>query len=68
MTQKTFFCVSGIVFSLVFILHAVRLILMWEVVIGGWNVPHWVSVVALILSGALAYFAFKFKKTAYSAP
>ncbi len=65
MTQKTFFCLSGVVFSLVFVLHVLRLVLKWDAVIGGWNVPNWVSIIALILSGTLAYFAFKFKKTAY---
>lgn len=65
MTQKTFFCLSGVVFSLVFVLHVLRLVLKWDAVIGGWSVPNWVSIIALILSGTLAYFAFKFKKTAY---
>lgn len=68
MTQKMYFCISGVIFSVVFVLHAARLLLMWDFVIGGWNLPPWLSIIALVLSGTLAYFAFKFKKTAYSQP
>ena len=62
MNQKTFAVTAGMVFSLVAVLHALRLLLGWEAVIGGWNVPLWLSWVALAVSGYLAYTAFNLGK------
>jgi len=42
------------VFSLVAIAHLLRLISQVEVLVGGATVPMWVSVVGLIVPGALA--------------
>ena len=61
MNQKTFVATAGVVFSLVAVLHALRLLLKWDAVIGGWSVPMWLSWVALALAGYLAYTAFKSK-------
>ena len=58
MKQKTFTAVAGVVFSVVAVLHLLRLLLHWEAVIGSWVVPPWVSGLALVLSGYLAYSAF----------
>jgi hypothetical protein len=44
------------------VLHALRLLLGWEAVIGGWSVPTWFSWVALALAGYLAYSAFTVKQ------
>ena len=62
MKQKTFTLTTGIVFSIIAVLHVLRLLLGWEAVIGGWDVPLWVSWIALLLSGYLAYSAFKLSK------
>ena len=61
MNQKTFALTTGVVFSLVALLHALRLLLGWDAVIGGWSVPMWLSWVALAVSGYLAYSAFRSK-------
>ena len=42
------------VFSLVAVTHLLRLVLQTEVLVGGAIVPMWVSVVGLIVTGALA--------------
>ena len=59
MSQKTFTRIAGLVFSLVALLHALRILLTWDAVIGGWSVPLWVSWAALAVSGYLAYTAFR---------
>ena len=59
MSQKTFTRIAGLVFSLVAVLHALRILLTWDAVIGGWSVPMWVSWAALAVSGYLAYTAFR---------
>jgi len=58
MTQPIFNMLAGIIFTLVAVLHGLRLLLGWEAVIGGWDVPRWLSWVALAFSGYLASSAF----------
>lgn len=62
MTHKTFTRTAGAVFSLVAALHALRLLLGWEAVIGGWPVPFWLSWVALAGASFLAFTAFNVGK------
>ena len=62
MSQKSYITVTGAVFLVIAVLHLLRLLFGWEAVIGGWNVPTWVSGLALVLSGYLAYSAFKLRK------
>ncbi len=52
----------GIVFGVVAIGHAIRLFMMWELVVDGFIVPPWVSVIAVLITGYLAGLAFKFKR------
>lgn len=61
MNQKTFYSVTLIVFSLIALLHALRLVYGWNAVIAGWEVPMWLSGLAVILAGYLAYSAFKLR-------
>lgn len=62
MTQKTFTLTAGVIFALVAVLHVLRLILGWKALIGGWHVPTWISCLALVLFGYLAYTAFTLGK------
>ena len=61
MNQKTFTLTAGVVFSLIAVLHALRLLLGWEAMIGGWLVPMWLSWLALAVAWYLAFTAFKVK-------
>ena len=62
MNQKIFNTLAGIVFLVIAILHLCRFFFRWESIIGGWVVPMWVSVLALVLSGYLAYSALKLRR------
>ena len=55
MSQRTFSLVAGLIFLLVAIAHLCRFLLKWSVVINGWTVPMWVSAIALVVAGYLAY-------------
>lgn len=55
MNQKTYFTVTGLIFLVMAILHAARITYGWEAIINGWNVPLWLSWVAFVVSGYLAY-------------
>lgn len=61
MNQKSFSNVTLIVFLLIALLHALRLVYGWSAVIGGWEVPMWLSGLAVVLAGYLAYSAFKLR-------
>lgn len=62
LSQKTFTKIAGTVFSLVAVLHALRLLLGWDAVIGGWTVPFWLSWLALAAAAYLAVTAFNVGK------
>jgi hypothetical protein len=52
--MKPFTTIAIVIFSLVAVLHVLRLILGWQAVIDGLVIPMWASVVGLIIAGGLA--------------
>jgi len=62
MEQRTFNSIVGSVLSVVAVLHLLRAVYSWEAVIGGWMVPVWVSYVAVLVAGFLAYSAFRLNR------
>ena len=55
MSQRTFSLVAGVIFLLIAVGHALRLVFRSEVLLTGWPVPMWVSAVALVVAGYLGY-------------
>jgi len=55
MNQKLFSLVAGLIFLVVAVMHALRLVLLWPVTVVGWSVPIWISWIAFLISGFLAY-------------
>jgi len=55
MNQKTFSLLAGLIFLIIAVLHVARSVWGWDAVIGGWQVPMWVSWVAIVGAGFLAY-------------
>jgi len=53
-SHRTYMVVSSAIFTVVAALHAVRVFMEWEAVVGGFVVPVWFSVAAVILAGYLA--------------
>jgi len=43
-------------FALVALLHLLRLVMGWSVMIDAWTVPMWVSWVGLVVAGGLSYY------------
>lgn len=54
---KPYFVVSGCLFTLVALVHLVRAIYGWPVVVADWEVPISVSWVAFVLTASLALWA-----------
>ncbi len=62
MNQKKYSLITGVFFLMIAVLHLLRLVFSWEAVIGGWTVPLWLSVVAFVIAGYLAYEGFRLSK------
>lgn len=55
MNNNTYRKVSGTVFAVVAVIHALRLVSGWEVVFGSWALPMWLSVVGVVFAGWLSW-------------
>jgi len=62
MKKETYFQLTGSLFALIAILHALRLVFGWQVVMGEWTVPTGVSIGAGLAAAYLCYSAFTLKK------
>lgn len=62
MSAKSYFTFSGVLFSVITAAHLLRVIFAWEANIGGWEVPMWLSVLAVVVLGYLTYSALKLMK------
>ena len=51
MDQKTFSLLTGAIFALVGLLHALRIFMGWPILIGAWNAPMWLSWIGLVVAG-----------------
>jgi hypothetical protein len=56
MTEKTFATITAVIFALVALLHLLRLVMGWSIVIDSWTVPMWLSWVGLVVAGGLSYY------------
>lgn len=56
-SQHAFLIVSGIIFGLVALFHALRLALRWQVRINQREIPMWVSVGGLVVAAGLCFWA-----------
>lgn len=52
--MKPFTAIAVVVLSLVALLQLLRVLLVWEVVVNGVQIPLWVSGVAFVIATALA--------------
>ena len=59
MKDKPYLIFSGIVFALVTLGHLLRLTYQIPVQVGGWSVPLWPSMIAVVVTFALFVWAFR---------
>ena len=62
MKHGAFLLVTSAIFALIALLHALRLVYGWNVTIGEWTVPVWVSAVGFLIAGYLALQGFRLKR------
>lgn len=60
MTQKNFAFIAGLLFLLVALTHLWRIIEGWDVVVYGNIMPMWASWVALVVTGILSFYGFRY--------
>ena len=54
--------VTAALFLIVAIAHLLRIILGWQIEIGGLSIPFWVSWLGVLVTGALSYFGLAQKR------
>ncbi len=52
--MRPFSTIAAVVFAIVAVLQLLRFSLGWEVVVNGWSIPLWASVIAFLVAAALA--------------
>jgi hypothetical protein len=57
--QKAYNTITAVLFLIMAVLHLLRIIFGWPAQLGGLGIPLWASWIALIITGALAYFGFR---------
>jgi hypothetical protein len=60
LSMRVYAAVSAVIFTLVALAHLARLLEQGSIVLLGWNVPMWFSVIGLIVAGYLAFEGFHF--------
>lgn len=59
--MKTYITTVAAVFTVIALVHLWRALAGWEAVIGGWEMPLWVSYLAVLVAGALAVKGWKLR-------
>lgn len=62
LSTKTFLQLAGTIFGVIGILHLLRLLMGWQIVLIGWTVPLWISLFGVAVAWYLAYNAFTLAK------
>ena len=57
--KKAYNPLTAVLFLAIAVTHLLRIIFGWSAQIGGLDIPFWVSWLAVVVSGALAYFGFR---------
>jgi len=53
---------AAVIFGLIALLHLLRSILSWQASIANWNVPLWLSYVAVVVAGYLSWHMYSASK------
>ncbi len=62
MTKSFFFFVIGVVFAVISSLHFLRLMFEWQVFVGTWSIPGWISGMVFIFGIFITYWSIRLKR------
>ena len=54
-SHKTYMTITTAVFAVAAVVHLLRAAYGWDLVIGDWSAPLWVSWIGVVVAGVLAY-------------
>ena len=63
MNQRTYNQLTGLLFAVFGLIHAVRFVAGWPFVIGAWEISKWASAIAILVAGFLALAAFRLNRS-----
>ena len=58
LSAKTYFKITATIFFVVGLMHLLRLLNGWEVVLGGYVIPFWASIIGVCAAWFLSYSAY----------
>lgn len=58
MNKRMYFLISGLIFAIVAVVHLLRIINQFQIVIGTWSAPMAVSWIGFIIPALLSYWGF----------
>ena len=59
MSQRGFLLIVGVLSGLIALVHVLRIVLGWSVMVQDFSVPMWASWIAVVIMGYLAYESFR---------
>jgi len=59
MNSRTYLVISGVIFGIVAVLHLLRVISGWAVILGSWSAPMWISWLGTIGPSILCIWAIR---------
>ena len=63
MNLKNFALLAAVIFAIVALVHLVRVIMGWQIVIDSCTVPMWPSWIALVIAAGLSYLGFSLSRS-----
>lgn len=54
MNARNYVVLSAVIFALVAVVHLLRVVLQWDVVVGGHTVPMWASFLCILFAAGLS--------------
>jgi hypothetical protein len=61
--MRRYVLVSGVFFTLLTLVQLIRFLMQWPVVVAGVTIPTWLSLIAALIVGSLAVWAFRVRSS-----
>jgi hypothetical protein len=65
MNRRSFCLISAVIFIVIALVHLIRIIYGWKVVVGPWTAPDSITWVALVVAGYLGYEGLRFARSGW---
>ena len=62
MNSKTTLTLATIILTLAALVHFLRLLTQWELIIGSYSIPNWISIIGTILPALVAFYLNKMRQ------